>query len=131
MKFFHYGKDGGPESTVHGFWFIEIKSLFSIAILRFSKGSRDHYHSHAFNCWSWVLKGRLREEHIDGREASYKPSIKPVATYRSTFHRVLSEGVSWVFTVRGPWDKIWMEYNPANSTYIRLAEGRKEVLTYE
>lgn len=127
MKFLHYGKDGGPESTVHGFWLVEIKSLFSVALLRFSDGSRDSYHNHAFNCLSWVLKGRLREHILNGSKQYYEPSIKPVLTRRETFHRVVSEGVSWVFTVRGPWSKTWKEYNPRNQTLTVLTNGRKIV----
>lgn len=124
MKILHYGKDGGPESTVHGFWLIEIKWLFSIALLRFSNGSRDSYHSHAFNSISWLLKGRLHEHCFLGWGKIYKPSIKPIITRRSTFHKVVSEGVSWVFTIRGPWSKTWREFNPISLTYTTLTNGR-------
>lgn len=127
MKFFHYGKDGGPESTVHGFWFVEIKSLFSVALLRFSNGSREAYHSHAFNSKSWVLTGSLREEMLAGEHKTYKPSLRPVSTFRETCHRVISEGVSWVFTVRGPWSKTWYEIDPSKNTFTNLTHGRKVV----
>ena len=127
MKFLHYGKDGGPESTVHGFWLIEIKSLFSIALLRFDNGSRDSYHTHAFNCKSWVLSGKLREQHLKGKEEVHHPSFKPVTTKKSTFHRVISEGTTWVLTFRGPWDKTWEEYNPITKVFTALTHGRKEV----
>lgn len=127
MKFLHYGKDGGPESTVHGFWLVEIKSLFSVALLRFSKGSRDSYHSHAFNCISWVLSGRLKEHLLLGRDRVYEPSLKPVFTYRDTFHRVVSEATSWVFTIRGPWAETWREYDPNIGTFTTLSDGRKIV----
>jgi len=127
MKFLHYGKDGGPESTVHGFWIVEIKSLFSVALLRFSNGSRDSFHNHAFNCLSWVLKGRLREHILNGPKQSYESSIKPIITRRKTFHRVVSEGTSWVFTIRGPWAKTWKEYSPKNQTLTTMTNGRKIV----
>lgn len=125
MKLFSYGKDGGPESTVTGFWLIEIRSLFSIALLRFKHGSRDSYHSHAFNCVSWLLKGNLKEYNLDSSKRLYKPSIKPIVTKRSTFHKVYSAGTSWVLTFRGPWSKTWKEYNPVTNTYITLSYGRK------
>ena len=35
MKLFQISKDGGAESTVWGLFLIEIKSLFSIALLCF------------------------------------------------------------------------------------------------
>ena len=49
MKLFKYMKDGGPESTVWGYFLIEIKSLFTIVLLHFKNGSREAYHNHAFN----------------------------------------------------------------------------------
>lgn len=135
MKFLHYGKDGGPESTVHGFWLIEIKWLFSIALLRFSNGSRDSYHSHAFNSISWLLKGKLREYLILIGHVlitkTYKPRIWAIVTRRNTFHRVVSEEVSWVFTIRGPWSKTWREYNPNSGTFTTLTNGRKVVKVTE
>jgi hypothetical protein len=125
MKFFHMAKDGGPKSTVTGYWLIEAKRLFSIALLRFDNGSRDEYHSHAFNCISWVLgKGRLREEHLHGGMEIHEPSIKPVITRRSTFHRVFSEGTTWVLTFRGPWSIGWSEYDPSTKRYTTLTNGR-------
>jgi hypothetical protein len=33
MNFLNKTKDGGPESTVWAYWLIEIKSLFSVALL--------------------------------------------------------------------------------------------------
>ena len=129
MKLFYIGKDGGKDSTVTGFWLIEIKSLFSIALLRFDNGSRDQFHSHAFNCISWVLHGKLREEIFppERYDNIYKAGIRPVITKRSTFHRVLSMGTTWVLTFRGPWAKQWMEYDPNTHMSSVLTHGRKVV----
>lgn len=55
MKIFRKMKDGGGDSTVTGYFLIEIKSLFSVVLLRFDGESRDAYHEHAFNCVSWLL----------------------------------------------------------------------------
>ena len=41
MRLFFYGKDGGQYSTVWGYWLIEIKSLFSVVLLRFEGDSRE------------------------------------------------------------------------------------------
>lgn len=136
MKFFRIAKDGGPKSTVTGYWLAEIKSLFSIALLRFEDGSREEYHSHAFNSISWVLKGELVEQLINWRLADtrlvrYFPSLKPVITKRSTFHRVVSNGTSWVLTLRGPWDKQWREFDPASRTMTVLEDGRVPVVSYK
>ncbi len=132
MKFLKRGKDGGPYSTVTGYWLVEIKSLFSIAILCFDNGSRDAYHTHAFNCISWVLRGCLVEHHRTKvgepqRIDSYSPSLRPVITRRSTFHRVVSIGTTWVLTFRGPWAKTWREFSPVSNAETTLTSGRKIV----
>lgn len=124
MKFFHKAKDGGPESTVTGYWLIEAKRLFSIALLKFENGSRDAYHSHAFNSLSWVLWGRLYEQHLDNKIEGHKPSLIPVVTRRSTFHRVLSFGTSWALTIRGPWSERWSEFDPVTGRLSVLKNGR-------
>ena len=121
MKLFKKMKDGGPESTVTGYWLIEAKSLFSIAILRFDGKSREAFHNHAFNCFSWVLKGKLTETMLDGRVRHYLASFKPFVTTRQDFHKVDSDGVTFVLTFRGPWAKTWNEYT---DKFITLASGR-------
>lgn len=130
MKFLSKGKDGGPESTVTGYWLIEVKWLFSIALLRFDSGSRDAYHSHAFNCLSWVLRGRLLEWfHAGAYGGAYvartlRSSWIPFITRRETFHRVVSQGTTWVFTLRGPWAKQWREFDPRTGEFSTLEDGR-------
>jgi len=54
-------KDGGPDSTVTGYWLIESKKWFSIVLLKFEGKSREAFHTHAFNAISWLLKGKLIE----------------------------------------------------------------------
>lgn len=128
MKFFKKAKDGGPDSTVTGYWLIEWKKLFSIVLLKFEDGSRDQYHSHAFNSLNWVLKGEVNEEHL-GFEAPivYRPSWRPVRTLRQYFHRVVSRGTTWVFSIRGPWSKTWEEYDPKTEQFSTLTHGREVV----
>jgi hypothetical protein len=125
MKIFKRGKDGGEESHVHGYWLIEIKSLFSIAVLRFENGSREVYHNHAFDCISWVLNGGLVECHKNGRIQLHSPSLFPIITRRDTYHKVYSTGRTWVFTIRGPWTKEWNE--TIGDKEITLTNGRKVV----
>ena len=135
MKLFSLCKDGGPESTVWGYFLCEIKSLFSIVLLRFENGSRDAYHSHAFNCVSWVLKGQLEEQtppsdlaKLSGWPYEAKrhlPSLMPVFTYRDTTHKVVSIGRTWVISFRGPWAKIWKEIEGGEEK--TLTSGRRVV----
>jgi hypothetical protein len=127
MKFFKVGKDEGPQSTVTGYWLAEIKRLFSVVLLKFGHGSRDEFHSHAFNSVNWVLKGKVVEENLDGSFNTYLPSWRPVITRRSTFHRVVSDGTTWVFSLRGPWAKTWMEYSPVKDQYTTLTNHRVKV----
>jgi hypothetical protein len=142
LKLFEISKDGGPESTVWAHWLVEIKWLFSIVLLRFENGSRDAYHNHAFNCISWVLKGKLVEhvkeiapagialgQHYPAHDYhfinTYTPSLKPVMTYRDTMHKVVSEGRTWVVSFRGPWGRTWKEIE--NGEGKTLTNGRRVV----
>lgn len=127
MKLFSVSKDGGPKSQVYAFWLAEIKSLFSAALMRFTKHSRDEYHSHAFDSLSWVLRGALTEQHLDGRHQRHEASIKPVVTAKSTMHKVTADDTTRVFTLRGPWAKTWQEYNEYTNTLTTLSSGRKVV----
>lgn len=129
MKLLFGHKDGGPESEVTCYG-IEIKSLFSIMLLRFTPRTREAYHSHAFNCINWVLRGVLFEEivvcpnrhvykgGVNGLAYHY-PSLKPFTIWRNTYHRVRSmawsdrkrtlQPNSWVLTIRGPWVDRWID----------------------
>ena len=127
MKIFYIGKDGGAESRVWGFWLLEEKSLCSIAFLLFKGNSREAYHNHAFNSISWVIKGRLTETLLDGTINVYKPSLKPIFTYRDTFHKVDSTGNTVVFTLRGAWLRFWREYLPRKEKFVTLTNGRRVV----
>jgi len=119
-------KDGGEDSNVHGYFLCEIKSLFSIAVLVFEDGSRDAYHSHAFNAVSWIIGGVLVEEHIDKPNNMLLPSIRPVYTPRSCFHKVTSFGRTYAITFRGPWSSTWKEFIPKTKENITLTHGRKK-----
>lgn len=130
MKFFSYGKDGGEKSTVWGLYIVEIKWLFSIVLLRFENGTRDAFHSHAFNAISWVLRGELIEQRRIPTGAAlrfYRPSFRVVFTGRDDFHQVKSVGRTWVLSLRGPWTKTWREYLPNQNRHTTLTHGRREV----
>jgi hypothetical protein len=132
VKLFSTSKDGGKDSNVTGYWLIEWKDVFSVALLKFDKGSREAFHSHAFNCISWVLSGHLLEERLLGwpiRLTDYKPSWKPIITPRAITHKVYGIApTTWVITFRGPWHKTWHEEFD-DGTKVVLAHGRLPVLT--
>jgi hypothetical protein len=127
MKLLKKAKDGGPESPVDAYFLLEIKSLFSIALLKFNKGGREAYHNHAFHASTWFLKGELLEEDLDGSTYRYARSIIPKVTKRSKFHRVKAFSDSWCLTVRGPWLNYWQEYSTATEEFTTLTHGRKVV----
>lgn len=131
MKFFSSGTDGGDKSGVTGFWLFEIKWLFSIALLRFAKGTRENYHSHAFNALTWFISGKVEEQHLNKEPMYWTPSLKPKYTPRSTFHRVNALEDTWAFTIRGPWSKTWYEYDPHDEKYIELKSGREIIGKYD
>ena len=127
MKLLKHMKDGGPESRVHGFFLVEIKRVFSVVLLHFLDASREAYHTHAFHAISWVLSGKLVEDAIDGTVKEYRPSLIPIITRRSMFHKVTSVGGTWVLTFRGPWSDRWLEYLPTTRSYLTLTHGRNVV----
>lgn len=128
MKFFKRSKDGGPESPVDAFFLFEIKSIGSIALLRFNKGDREAFHTHAFNALTWFIRGDLVEESLN-TEYNYKNyhfyrrSLLPKITRREKNHRVYAYSTSWCLTIRGPWAKTWTEDDETHHTV--LTHGRK------
>lgn len=136
MRFFSKAKDGGLESTVDAFFLFEIKWLCSIALLRFNKGSRENYHSHAFNAWTWFIKGDLTEHRVFQNkqhpvETKYSLSLKPKFTPRNNLHKVMARKTSWCFTIRGPWSREWTEYNDKTMETTVLTHGRKIVHSHK
>lgn len=138
MKLFRKSHDGGADSGVTGYWLIECKSMFSIVLLHFNPGSREAFHSHAFNAWTWWLKGLVTEEYLD-RESmeamgsisplrKWVPSWKPKWTPKNCFHKILAgEKGAWALSFRGPWDATWFE-NKNGETY-ELGQGRVRINT--
>lgn len=132
MKFLQWSKDGGPESNVEGFFIIEIKWLFSIAILRFNEGMREDFHSHDFNAVTLPISGDMEEqslgEHSTWRtETEVKPYVnwKWKLTRKTKIHRVKVNKTGYCLTLRGKWGKTWWEYNRKTHELKLLGHGRK------
>ena len=130
MKFLQWGTDGGKNSGVIGFWICEIKTFFSIVILHFNKGTRENYHSHAFNAYTFFIYGRIEEQLLNGNINIWKPSLYPKYTPRSTFHRVKALENTLCISFRGSWFNYWYEYSPNNNEYILLTNNRKIITTF-
>lgn len=139
MKLFTKMKDGGPESPVTAYVLIEYKPLFSIMFLKFRKGTREEYHTHAFNALTLFIVGKMFEErlHLGINNdyfkivKRYKKSIFPKITTKDNLHRITAKKDSWCFTIRGPWVNTWYEYNELTNTKTYLTHGRKIIKIYE
>jgi len=127
MRLLQKAKDGGSNSPVDAYFLIEIKNLFSIALLKFNKGGREAFHTHAFNAYTWFLKGNLLEENEDGELYPYEKSIIPKFTPREQSHRVRAFETSWCLTLRGPWTDTWTEYVELTNKRTTLTHGREVV----
>lgn len=141
MKFFSKCKDGGPESPVTGYFLVEIKSLFSVVLLHFN-GTREAYHSHAFNALTLWLSGAVEEMRLIPK-ATVSGFVNPANngtlfdteshlwaplqlkyTPRECFHQVQTKG-AWALSVRGPWSKTWQEHK--GNVLTTLTHGRRVV----
>lgn len=136
-KIFYTKPDGGNDSGVKAYFLIEWKILFSIGILRFNKGSREAYHSHAFNALTWWLKGSVTEARLncvfDGEgtlirkneddKKNFKPSLIPKITLKSNCHKVIAHETTYALTFRGPWKNTWNELK--DNKWVTLTHGRK------
>lgn len=126
-NFFKKRKDGGPDSPVDAYFLIESKMFFTIALLKFNKGAREQFHTHAFDAFTWFLKGDLVEEDINGTFYKYKRSLLPKLTRKDKNHRVKAKQTSWCFTIRGPWQKTWTEDDVSNNITTTFTSGREIV----
>lgn len=126
MKVLRSAPDGGQGSGVTAFYLFESKRFGSVALLRFNTGSREAFHSHAFNAWTWWLRGLVREEFAEGsRPKLWAPSLRPKFTPRNCFHKIIALRTAWALTLRGPWHDRWQEKR--GNKYITLTHGRKEI----
>lgn len=122
MRFLEKVKDGGTDSNVDAYVLIEIKSAFSIMLLKFNKGCRQAFHTHAFDAFTMMLSGDMIEEFPDMKGRPYKRG-KWKYTPKGLLHRVRAFKDSWAFTVRGPWDDTWTELERNIET--TFTHGRK------
>lgn len=120
--------DGGKDSGVTGYFLIEWKPFFSIGILQFKIGSREAYHSHAFNAITWWLKGYVIEEVLVNVDQGYYKTFHAGQikfTPRNHVHKINAMQDTYAFTIRGPWVDHWYEFK--NGKIITLTHRRKEI----
>lgn len=135
MKFFSKSSDGGKNSGVTGYYLVEIKPWFSIVLLKFNPGTREAYHEHAFNAWTWWIKGRVIERRLwfrfgaEGKNAFFVNTAFKTGSWKYTArgncHRVKALETSWALSFRGPWVDTWREWR--GDHFVTLTHGRKEI----
>jgi len=126
MRILQKTKDGGPNSPVDAYFLIESKRFGSIALLKFNPGTREAYHTHAFDALTWFICGNMWEQgYLSKRLTQYHRSIWPKCTLKEDNHRVVCLKPSWAFTLRSPWKDTWTETKKGKKT--TLTHGRKEV----
>lgn len=125
INLFKRSHDGGKDSGVTGYWLIEWKKGFSIVLLHFSPGSREAFHSHAFNAITLWLKGVVVEDYPHEPSRSWLPlSFK--YTPRNLMHRIIAGNTgAWALSVRGPWSDTWEEIKGGER--YTLTHGRVRV----
>jgi hypothetical protein len=130
MRFVWNEKDGGGDSLVWAYGF-ESKRFGSVLLLRFKRGSREAFHSHAFNCYSWLLCGRLYERFYNSSKyKTHNASWRPFKTYKTDLHKVAGLAKnSWLITLRGRWEDTWLEVN--ENGLQELTHKRKVVQTLD
>ena len=124
-RLFYKKHDGGPTSGVVGYFLIEWKPFFSIGILRFGKGSREAYHSHAFNAITWFIWGNVTEEKADGTTKDFGPSLIPKYTPKENIHKVIAHETTYAITIRGGWEDYWYELQNDKKLTVVYTHGRK------
>ena len=85
-----------------------ISNVVIVALLKFNKGSRENFHSHAFNAFTWFLFGDMMEERFIGKSGQqpiiehtrYKFGLKPKFTSKENLHLLLRHKTSWS-SIRG------------------------------
>lgn len=125
MRIFEKSPDGGKNSGVTAYFLFESKRFGSVALLRFNKGTREAFHSHAFNALTWWLTGSVTEVIFCGESRKWFPSFKPKLTKRDCFHKIVAEEVTWALTIRGHWCDNWQEHREGET--FTLTHGRKVV----
>lgn len=133
MKLFTKQSDGGKTSGVTAYTLIEWKPVFSLMLLHFNPGTREAFHSHAFNAVTLWLKGRVEEQRLftwrGGTLTLLRTFFKAgqwKKTTRDNLHRVNALGHAWALTFRGPWKDTWQEFREGK--LVTLTHGRKVVL---
>lgn len=122
VRFLCKRNDGGKDSGVYSYNLIEWKGGFSIALLKFNPNLREAFHSHAFNAFTFWLKGEVLEEFPDKKPIKWNP-LSWKYTPRENMHKITVIKPAWALTIRGKWVDCWFELRSGEK--VTLTHGRK------
>ncbi len=101
------------EQTVSELTILEWKPLFSLKLFHFHEtdGCQDRFHTHAFNAFSFLLKGDYTEEVICNgvimrRRRSHK---RLLFIPKNQYHRITRSKGCWTLLLTGPWGSEFKE----------------------
>lgn len=106
----------------------EFKRLFSVYVHRWNVDYQDRYHTHAFDAWSWMVRGSYKERlYVDDNtymEHDVTPGFRFIPWF--TNHSIANcRPNTWTVTFAGPWRKTWTETKHGIITVFGW--GRKRV----
>lgn len=133
------------EQSVTELTILEYKKWFSIKLFNFhkSEGVQDRFHTHAFNAYSFLLKGDYIEEVLEDNKIvkCLRSRSKVLFIPKDSYHRITRSKGCVTLLVTGPWGETFKELrNTVGNMYQEVVCGsqRKDLgvgevreLTYE
>lgn len=113
---------------------LEYKKWFSIKLFNFhkSEGVQDRFHTHAFNAYSFLIKGDYTEEILESGKIvkTLRSRSKLLFIPKNSYHRITRSNGCITLLVTGPWGDTFKELrNTVGNLYQEVVCGgqRKEV----
>ena len=122
------------EQSVTELTILEYKKWFSIKLFNFhkSEGVQDRFHTHAFNAYSFLLKGDYTEEVLEDNKIvkCLRRRSKVLFIPKDSYHRITRSKGCVTLLITGPWGETFKELrNTAGNTYQEVVCGsqRKDI----
>lgn len=101
------------EQSVTELTILEYKKWFSIKLFNFhkSEGVQDRFHTHAFNAYSFLLKGDYTEEVLEDNKIvkCLRSRSKALFIPKDSYHRITRSKGCITLLVTGPWGDTFKE----------------------
>ena len=116
------------EQSVTELTILEYKKWFSIKLFNFhkSEGVQDRFHTHAFNAYSFLLKGDYTEEVLEGDKIVKCARSRSKALFipKNSYHRITRSKGCVTILITGPWGETFKELrNTVGNTYQEVVCG--------